>query len=104
MHLFCACHHDKRGYIYDGEVKHQPIKDAENLKRLHRVLLVDESKPFGGVSAMVATLIQELAFDYLDAPVQRVCSIDAPAMYSPHIENEQLPNPRRIVEKVISMI
>jgi pyruvate dehydrogenase E1 component beta subunit len=73
------------------------------VRKTNRVLLVDESKPFGGVSAMVATLIQEHAFDYLDAPVQRVCSIDAPAIYSPHIEDEQLPNPRRIVEKVLNM-
>lgn len=73
------------------------------VRKTNRAVLVDESKPFGGVSAMVATLIQEHAFDYLDGPVQRVCSIDAPAIYSPHIENEQLPNPRRIIEKVLSM-
>jgi pyruvate dehydrogenase E1 component beta subunit len=76
----------------------------ETVRKTNRVLLVDESKPFGGVSAMVATLIQEHAFDYLDAPVQRVCSIDAPAMYSPHIEHEQLPNPGRIVDKALKMI
>ncbi|MBC7980178.1 MAG: alpha-ketoacid dehydrogenase subunit beta [Armatimonadetes bacterium] len=71
--------------------------------KTHRVVLVDESKPFGGVSAMVSHLIQEHAFDELDGPIKRVCTIDAPAIYSPHIENEQLPNPRRIVEKVLSM-
>lgn len=75
----------------------------KTVKKTNRVVLVDESKPFGGVSAMVAMLIQEQAFDYLDAPIQRVCSIDAPAIYSPHIEHEQLPNPRRIVEKVLGM-
>lgn len=68
-----------------------------------RAVLVDESKPFGGVSAMVATLIQEHAFDSLDAPVRRVTSLDAPAIYSPHIEHEQLPNPRRVVEAVLAM-
>ncbi|MDX1681370.1 MAG: alpha-ketoacid dehydrogenase subunit beta [Akkermansiaceae bacterium] len=73
------------------------------VKKTNRVLLVDESKPFGGVSAMVSTIIQEEAFDYLDAPVARVCSIDAPSIYSPHIEDEQLPNPRRIVEKALKM-
>ena len=73
------------------------------LAAAERVVLIDESKPFGGVAAMISTLIMENAFDYLDAPVQRVCSIDAPAIYSPHIENEQLPNPRRIVEKVLAM-
>ncbi|HEX5790208.1 MAG TPA: alpha-ketoacid dehydrogenase subunit beta [Luteolibacter sp.] len=72
------------------------------VRKTHRVLLVDESKPFGGVSAMVSTIIQDEAFDELDAPIKRVCSIDAPAIYSPHIEPEQLPNPRRIVEKALS--
>ncbi len=75
----------------------------KSVKKTNRVVLVDESKPFGGVSAMVAMLIQEHAFDYLDAPIKRVCSIDAPAIYSPHIEHEQLPNPRRIVEKVLTL-
>ncbi|MEI6603760.1 MAG: alpha-ketoacid dehydrogenase subunit beta [Verrucomicrobiota bacterium] len=73
------------------------------VRKTHRVVLVDESKPFGGVSAMVGMLIQEHAFDSLDAPIQRVCSIDAPAIYSPHVEHEQLPNPKRIVAKVLSL-
>jgi pyruvate dehydrogenase E1 component beta subunit len=76
---------------------------VKTVQKTNRVVLIDESKPFGGVAAMVSTIIMENAFDYLDAPVQRVCSIDAPAIYSPHIENEQLPNPRRIIEKVLAM-
>ncbi|MCF7674774.1 MAG: alpha-ketoacid dehydrogenase subunit beta [Akkermansiaceae bacterium] len=74
-----------------------------SVRKTHRAVLVDESKPFGGVSAMVGMLIQEEAFDSLDGPVQRVCSIDAPAIYSPHIEHEQLPNPRRIIKKVLNL-
>lgn len=74
-----------------------------SVRKTHRAVLVDESKPFGGVSAMVATLIQEHAFDDLDAPVKRVCTIDAPAIYSPHIENEQLPSPGRVVDKVLEI-
>ena len=75
----------------------------ETVRKTNRVVLVDESKGFGGVSAMVSHLIQENAFDYLDAPIKRVTTIDAPAIYSPHVEHEQLPNPRRIVEKVLSL-
>ena len=71
--------------------------------KTNRVVLVDESKPFSGVSAQVTTLIQEHAFDHLDAPVKRVCSIDAPAIYSRHIEDEQLPNARRVVEQVLKI-
>ena len=75
----------------------------ESVKKTNRAVLVDESKPFCGVSAQITTLIQEHAFDYLDAPIKRVCTIDAPAIYSKHIEDEQLPNARRIIEKVLTI-
>ena len=75
----------------------------KSVKKTNRVVLVDESKGFGGVSAMVSHLIQDEAFDYLDAPIKRVTTMDAPAIYSPYVEDEQLPNPRRIVEKVLSL-
>ena len=73
------------------------------VRKTNRIVLVDESKGFRGVSAMVSHLIQDEAFDYLDAPIKRVTTLDAPAIYSPHIEAEQLPNPRRVVEKVLSL-
>ncbi len=76
----------------------------DSVKKTNRAVIVDESKPFCGVSSQLITLIQEYAFDYLDAPVGRVCTIDAPAIYSPHIENEQLPNKDRIVAKVVSVL
>ncbi len=75
----------------------------KSVKKTNRVVLVDESKGFGGVSAMVSHLIQDQAFDDLDAPIKRVTTMDAPAIYSQHIEDEQLPNPRRIVEKVLTL-
>ncbi|MGE9269243.1 MAG: alpha-ketoacid dehydrogenase subunit beta [Verrucomicrobiales bacterium] len=73
------------------------------VRKTNNVLLVDESKGFGGVSAMVSHIIQDEAFDYLDSPIKRVTTLDAPAIYSPHIEDEQLPNPRRVVEKALAM-
>jgi pyruvate dehydrogenase E1 component beta subunit len=74
-----------------------------SVKKTHRAVMVDESKPFCGVSAQIITLIQEYAFDYLDAPIRRVTTLDAPAIYAPAIENEQLPTPAKIVEKVLSI-
>ncbi len=71
-----------------------------SVRKTHRAVLVDESKPFAGVSAQIATLIQEEAFDDLDGPVKRVCSLDAPAIYSPFVEDEQLPTAGRIIEQV----
>jgi pyruvate dehydrogenase E1 component beta subunit len=76
----------------------------QSVRKTHRVVLVDENKPFCAVSAQIAATIQEKAFDDLDAPVQRVCTLDAPAIYSPLLEKMQLPTPERVVEKVLSII
>lgn len=84
----------------------RPLDEAailQSVRKTHRVVLVDENKPFCAVSAQIATLIQEKAFDDLDAPVLRVCALDAPAIYSPPLEIIQLPTPERIVEKVLSI-
>jgi pyruvate dehydrogenase E1 component beta subunit len=71
--------------------------------KTNRAVLVDENKPFCGVSAQIAATIQQKAFDDLDAPVLRVTSIDAPAIYSPPLEKEQIPNVGRVVEKVMQL-
>jgi len=74
-----------------------------SVRKTHRAVLVDENKPFCAVSAQIAATIQEQAFDELDAPVLRVCSLDAPAIYSPPLEKLQLPTMERIVEKARSI-
>jgi pyruvate dehydrogenase E1 component beta subunit len=73
------------------------------VRKTHRVVLVDENKPFCGTSAQIATLIVEKAFDELDAPIRRVCTLDAPAIYSPAVEPLQLPTPQRVVSKVLEI-
>ncbi|MFM8718749.1 MAG: alpha-ketoacid dehydrogenase subunit beta, partial [Chthoniobacterales bacterium] len=75
----------------------------DSVRKTHRAVLVDENKPFCGVSSQIATMIQEQAFDDLDAPVQRVCSLDAPAIYSPPIEVQQLPTADRVIQKVLAI-
>jgi pyruvate dehydrogenase E1 component beta subunit len=74
----------------------------DSVRKTHRAVLVDENKPFCGVSAQIATLIQEQAFDDLDAPVTRVCALDAPAIYSPPVEELQLPTVDRVMAKVLA--
>jgi pyruvate dehydrogenase E1 component beta subunit len=75
-----------------------------SVRKTHRVLLVEENKPFCGVGAQLAYLIQDRAFDDLDAPIKRVSALDSPAIYSQALEKEQLPNPRRIIEAVMKML
>jgi pyruvate dehydrogenase E1 component beta subunit len=48
-------------------------------------------------------MMQDQSFDDLDAPVQRVCSLDAPAIYSPPLEIQQLPTADRIIQKVLAI-
>ena len=75
-----------------------------SVKKTNRVLLVEESKPFCSVGAMLACIIQEKAFDYLDAPIRRVTSIDSPAIYSPPLEKEQLPTPLKIFTAALGVL
>lgn len=75
----------------------------KSVRKTHRAVLVDENKPFCAVSSQISSLIMEKAFDDLDAPVKRVCSLDAPAIYSMPIEAEQLPTPARVVKKVLEI-
>ncbi|HVU17456.1 MAG TPA: alpha-ketoacid dehydrogenase subunit beta [Candidatus Didemnitutus sp.] len=75
-----------------------------SVRKTNRVLLVEEAKPFCSVSAMLACIIQEKAFDYLDAPIRRVTSIDAPAIYSPVLEKEQLPTPKKIFDAALEVL
>ena len=75
----------------------------ESVRKTHRAIYIEENKPFCGVGAQVAAMIQERAFDALDAPVLRITSVDAPAIYSPPIEKRQLPRARDIVEKALSI-
>ena len=75
-----------------------------SVRKTNRALYVEESKPFCSVGAMVACLIQEKAFDYLDAPVLRVNSVDSPAIYSPPVEKLQLPTVDRIVQYALNVL
>jgi pyruvate dehydrogenase E1 component beta subunit len=74
-----------------------------SVRKTGRALLVEENKPFCGVDAQISHLIQEQAFDDLDAPVKRLSAIDAPAIYSAPLERLQLPNVDRIVKAALEV-
>ncbi len=74
-----------------------------SVRKTHRAIYVEENKPFCGVGAQISSMLMEKAFDDLDAPVLRVTSLDAPAIYSPKVEPRQLPRPTDVVEKVLSI-
>ena len=75
-----------------------------SVKKTNRAVLIEENKPFCGVDAQISHLIQNKAFDYLDAPVQRVSALDAPAIYSKPLEDIQLPNAERVVNQALQIL
>ncbi len=75
----------------------------DSVRKTHRAIYVEEGKPFCGVGAQIAYMLQERIFDELDAPVLRVNSLDAPAIYSPPLEKIQLPYPDVVVAKALSI-
>ena len=71
-----------------------------SVKKTNRLIVVEESWPFASVSSEVSYHIQKNAFDYLDAPISRICSADVPMAYAPNLVTEFLPKVETIVEKV----
>ena len=69
----------------------------ETVAKTNRVLLLHEATLTGGIGGELAAIIGEEAFEYLDAPIIRLASADAPVPYSPPLEAAFLPNVDRVV-------
>ena len=75
-----------------------------SVKKTNRALLVEENKPFCGVDAQICFLIQDQAFDFLDAPIGRVSSVDAPQAYSKSLETAQLPGKEKVLKAALKLL
>ena len=77
----------------------------DSVKKTNRLVILEESWPFGNISTEITYQVQSQAFDYLDAPVQKINTADTPAPYSPVLLQEWLPNHEdvmRAVKKVMN--
>jgi 2-oxoisovalerate dehydrogenase E1 component beta subunit len=73
---------------------------VETVKKTNRVLVVHEDTRTGGMAGEIAARINELAFEWLDAPILRVTAADVPLPYSPPLEDYVLPQTNDIVKAV----
>ena len=73
-------------------------------KKTHRVVVVEETTKFGGFAGEVVSIVQQEAFDYLDAPVERVAGEEVPIPYSMPLEKLAIPDTQRIVSAVKKLI
>lgn len=76
----------------------------ESVKKTNRAVILEEGWPHGGVGANLSTLITEQAFDYLDAPVQRVTGADVPMPYSKRLEQAAIPHTASVVEAALATL
>ena len=74
----------------------------ESVRKTNRAVIVEEGWPHGGVGANLAALIQEQAFDHLDAPVARVAGADVPMPYSKPLEQAAFPHEEHVVSAALS--
>jgi pyruvate dehydrogenase E1 component beta subunit len=72
----------------------------QSVKKTNRCIVIDEAHPFAGFAAEIGFLIQREAFDYLDAPVLRVCLPDVNAPFSKPLFDAWLPSPKQIIDAV----
>ena len=73
---------------------------VESVKKTNRCVIVHEHWPYGGPGAELVDRIQREAFDYLDAPILRVASLEVPMPYALNLEDYVLPSVARVVEAV----
>lgn len=71
---------------------------VESVKKTTRCVTVEEGFPFASVGSEIASILMEDAFDYLDAPVKKLASVDAPLPYAANLERLALPKTHNIVE------
>jgi pyruvate dehydrogenase E1 component beta subunit len=75
-----------------------------SVRKTNRCVVVEEGWPHGGVGANLAALIQEQAFDYLDAPVQRVTGADVPMPYAKRLEQAAIPHAEHVVSAALAAL
>ena len=72
----------------------------ESVKKTNRLVILEESWPFGNISTEITYQVQSQIFDYLDAPVEKINTADTPAPYSPVLLEQWLPNAGDVVKSI----
>jgi pyruvate dehydrogenase E1 component beta subunit len=76
----------------------------DSVRKTNRCVIVEEGWPHGGVGANIAALVQEQAFDHLDAPIQRVTGADVPMPYAKRMEQAAIPHPEHVVSAALAAL
>jgi pyruvate dehydrogenase E1 component beta subunit len=101
-----ADEHDVQAEVIDPRTLRPLDLDAilASVRKTNRCVIVEEGWPHGGVGANLAALVQEQAFDDLDAPVGRVTGADVPMPYSKPLEEIAYPHEPQIVRAALATL
>ena len=72
----------------------------ESVKKTNRLVILEESWPFGNISTEITYQVQNEIFDFLDAPIEKINTADTPAPYSPVLLAEWLPNYKDVIKAI----
>lgn len=70
---------------------------VESIKKTNRLVILEEAWPFGSVTAELSFQVQKHAFDFLDAPIKRVTTLDTSIAYAPTLVEAFMPNPGKVI-------
>ena len=73
---------------------------VNSVKKTNRLVIAEESHSFAGVAAEITYQVMDTAFDYLDAPIKRISTVEAPMPYAKNLEALALPDVAKIVAAV----
>ena len=76
----------------------------KSVKKTNRLVIIEEAWPLGSISSEISYFIQNKAFDFLDAPIKRICTADVPMAYAPNLVEDFLPSVEKIVSEVRSVM
>ena len=72
----------------------------KSVKKTNRLVILEEAWPFASVASEITYMVQQKAFDYLDAPIKRITTKDTSAPYAPNLYETWIPNAKDVVEAV----
>lgn len=77
---------------------------ADSVRKTHFCVLVEEGHLFAGICAEIGFQIMQHCFDFLDAPIKRVCQRETPMPYSKVLEKETMPTKERIIDAILEIL
>lgn len=76
----------------------------KSVKKTNRLVVLEEAWPFGSVASEISYMVQQKAFDFLDAPIKRITTPDAPAPFSSKLFENWYPKAEQVIEAVKSVM